>query len=105
MELLLLKYGYLILFLGVVVEGEASLIAGSFLASRGYFNLATVTLVALAANALSAQFYYTAARVRGRGWFESRFPENSPYRNIINWAICHGLDGHGEYCFGNLAKL
>jgi lysylphosphatidylglycerol synthetase-like protein (DUF2156 family)/membrane protein DedA with SNARE-associated domain len=85
LELLLLKYGYLILFLGVVVEGEAFLIAGSFLASRGYFNLATVTLVALAANALSAQFYYTAARVRGRGWFESRFPDNSPYRNIINW--------------------
>jgi phosphatidylglycerol lysyltransferase len=85
MELLLLKYGYLILFLGVVVEGEAFLIAGSFLASRGYFNLATVMLVALAANALSAQFYYTAARVRGRRWFESRFPENSPYRKIINW--------------------
>ncbi len=85
MELLLLKYGYLILFLGVVVEGEAFLIAGSFLASRGYFNLATVTLVALAANALSAQFYYTAARVRGRRWFESRFPDNSPYRRIINW--------------------
>jgi lysylphosphatidylglycerol synthetase-like protein (DUF2156 family)/membrane protein DedA with SNARE-associated domain len=85
LELLLLKYGYLILFLGVVVEGEAFLIAGSFLASRGYFNLGTVTLVALAANALSAQFYYTAARVRGRGWFESRFQDNSPYRKIINW--------------------
>jgi lysylphosphatidylglycerol synthetase-like protein (DUF2156 family)/membrane protein DedA with SNARE-associated domain len=85
LELLLLKYGYLILFLGVVVEGEAFLIAGSFLASRGYFNLGTVTLVALAANALSAQFYYTAARVRGRGWFESRFQGNSPYRKIINW--------------------
>jgi lysylphosphatidylglycerol synthetase-like protein (DUF2156 family)/membrane protein DedA with SNARE-associated domain len=85
LELLLLKYGYLILFLGVVVEGEAFLIAGSFLASRGYFNLATVTLVALAANALSAQFYYTAARVRGRRWFESRFQGNSPYRSIINW--------------------
>jgi lysylphosphatidylglycerol synthetase-like protein (DUF2156 family)/membrane protein DedA with SNARE-associated domain len=85
LEILLLKYGYLILFLGVVVEGEAFLIAGSFLASRGYFSLVTVMLVALAANALSAQFYYTAARVRGRGWFDSRFPETSPYRRIINW--------------------
>jgi lysylphosphatidylglycerol synthetase-like protein (DUF2156 family)/membrane protein DedA with SNARE-associated domain len=85
LELLLLKYGYLILFLGVVVEGEAFLIAGSFLASRGYFNLGTVTLVALAANALSAQFYYTAARVRGRRWFESRFQGNAPYQKIIDW--------------------
>ena len=85
MELLLLKYGYLLLFFGVIVEGEVVLIAGSFLASRGYFNVGTVALVALAANTLSAQFYYTAARVRGRGWFEGRFPEKSAYRQIINW--------------------
>ena len=34
MELLLLKYGYLLIFAGVIVEGEAVLIAGSILASR-----------------------------------------------------------------------
>lgn len=85
MELLLLKYGYLVLFAGVIVEGEAFLIAGSFLASQGYLNLPTVMLIALAANTLSAQFYYTAARVRGRRWFDERFPEDSPYRRIINW--------------------
>jgi phosphatidylglycerol lysyltransferase len=85
LELLLLKYGYLLLFIGVVFEGEAVLIAGSFLASRGYFNVSTVALVALAANTMSAQFYYTAARVRGRRWFEGRFPEKSIYRKIIDW--------------------
>ena len=85
MELLLLKYGYLLVFAGVIFEGEAVLIAGSFLASRGYFNISTVALVALAANTMSAQFYYTAARVRGRRWFESRFPEKSIYRKIIDW--------------------
>src|SRR6266516_2501800 len=85
MELLLLKYGYLLLFGGVMVEGEAFLIAGSFLANRGYFNISTVALVALAANMLSAQFYYTAARVRGRGWFEGRFPDKTVYRRIIDW--------------------
>jgi len=84
-ELLLLKYGYLLLFAGVIFEGEAVLIAGSFLASRGYFDIATVALVALAANIMSAQFYYTAARVRGRLWFEGRFPEKSIYRRIIDW--------------------
>ena len=85
MELLLLKYGYLLIFVGVIFEGEAVLIAGSFLASRGYFNISTVALVALAANTMSAQFYYTAARVRGRRWFEGRFPEKSIYRRIIDW--------------------
>src|SRR5262249_37453694 len=34
---------------------------------------------------LSAQFYYTAARVRGRRWFESRFPQESHYRKIVSW--------------------
>src|SRR5436309_5941672 len=92
MELLLLKYGYLLLFAGVLVEGEAFLIAGSFLANRGYFNISTVALVALAANTLSAQFYYTAARVRGRGWFEARFPEKSIYRRIIDW-----VEGHNNW--------
>jgi lysylphosphatidylglycerol synthetase-like protein (DUF2156 family)/membrane protein DedA with SNARE-associated domain len=84
-DLLLLKYGYLLVFAGVIIEGEAVLIAGSFLASRGYFNVGTVALVALAANTLSAQFYYTAARARGRRWFEQRFPQDSPQRKIINW--------------------
>ena len=53
MELLLLKYGYLLVFAGVIFEGEAVLIAGSFLASRGYFNISTVALVALAAGSRS----------------------------------------------------
>jgi lysylphosphatidylglycerol synthetase-like protein (DUF2156 family)/membrane protein DedA with SNARE-associated domain len=89
-ELLLLKYGYLLLFAGVIVEGEAVLIAAAFLASRGYFNISTVALVALAANTLSAQFYYTAARVRGRRWFEARFADESVYRRIIEWVARRG---------------
>ena len=62
MELLLLKYGYILLFAGVIFEGEAVLIAGSFLASRGYFNISTVALVALAADRLGRE----AARCCGR---------------------------------------
>ena len=102
MELLLLKYGYVLLFAGVIVEGEAVLIAGSLLASRGYFNVGTVALVALAANTLSAQFYYTAARVRGRRWFEDRFPEKSSYRRIIQWvgARENGLLLVSRFLFG-----
>jgi lysylphosphatidylglycerol synthetase-like protein (DUF2156 family)/membrane protein DedA with SNARE-associated domain len=101
-ELLLLKYGYLLLFAGVIVEGEAVLIAGSLLASRGYFNIGTVALVALAANTLSAQFYYIAARVRGRRWFEDRFPPKSAYRKIIQWvgARENGLLLISRFVFG-----
>jgi lysylphosphatidylglycerol synthetase-like protein (DUF2156 family)/membrane protein DedA with SNARE-associated domain len=89
LELLLLKYGYLLLFIGIILEGEAFLIAGSFLANRGYFEIGTVSLVALVANVISTQFYYAAARMRGRRWFESRFRENSRYQKMIHWVRHH----------------
>ena len=50
MEALLLKYGYILLFLGVAVEGEAALLAAALLAHRGLFSLPIVILVAVAAN-------------------------------------------------------
>ena len=56
MELLLLRYGYLLLFIGVVLEGEAFLLAGSLLAHRGHFEIAIVAAVALAANTLARSF-------------------------------------------------
>jgi len=89
-EFLLLKYGYLVLFLGVFIEGEAFLLIGAFLASRGYFSLAAVVFVALAANTLGAQFYYLAARMRGRPWFEQRFANSSRYRRILQWMGSYG---------------
>src|SRR5215467_1774322 len=90
MELLLLKYGYLLLFVGVFLEGEAFLIAGVFLANQGYFNFGAVVMVALAANTLGAQFYYLAARMRGRPWFENRFSGSERYRRILKWMGNYG---------------
>src|SRR5215831_16595553 len=90
MEFLLLKYGYLLLFVGVFFEGEAFLIAGAFLANQGYFDLGAVLIVALAANTLGAQFYYLAARMRGRPWFENRFSASERYRRILKWMGNYG---------------
>src|SRR5256884_4878015 len=90
MEFLLLKYGYLLLFLGVFLEGEAFLIAGAFLANQGYFRLSLVVLIALAANTLGAQFYYLAARMRGRPWFETRFGTSERNRRILPWMTSYG---------------
>jgi len=94
MELLLLKYGYFLLFLGVFLEGEAFLIAGALLANQGYFHFKIVVIVALAANTLGSQFYYLAARMRGRPWFENRFSSSEHYhrllglmRNYGNWVL------------------
>ena len=83
MEHLLVRYGYFLLFLGVALEGEAFLLAGAYLAHRGYFHILVVIGVALAGNVFADQAYYFAARTRGRDWLERRFSQNLKFRGIL----------------------
>ncbi len=71
METLLIKFGYLVLFVGVAIEGEFVLLAAAYLAHRGYFNLILVILVATFANWAASQIYYAIARSRGRPWLQA----------------------------------
>jgi phosphatidylglycerol lysyltransferase len=82
-EALLARYGYLILFPGIVVEGEAFLLAGAFMAHRGVFDLPIVIAVAMAATMCGDQLYYRAARARGRGWLERRKGSRAKYAKWI----------------------
>ena len=66
MEHFLIRYGYVLLFLGVAAEGEAFLLSGAFLAHRGYFDLGWVIGVAVLANCAADPIYYLTARTRGR---------------------------------------
>ena len=90
METLLVKYGYLLLFGGVVVEGEAILLTAAFLAHRGYFHLPGVVAVAVAATMLADQVYFQAARARGREWVERRKGARSRYAGVIDLAARRG---------------
>ena len=102
METLLLKYGYVVLFLGVALEGEAFLLGGAFLAHRGTFHLLTVIVVALAANCVADQVYYMVARARGRKWLEHRFGGHPRYRQVLELMGRHGnwLLLLSRYAFG-----
>ena len=84
MESLLLKYGYVLLFVGVAFEGEAALLAASLLARRGFFHLPVVIAVAVAANSLADQAYFQLARRRGRAWLERRFGQYPRYQRLID---------------------
>src|SRR5512137_2568644 len=86
MEALLIKYGYFLLFLGVAVEGEAFLLAGSFLAHRGYFSLQIVILLAVLSNCTADIVYYLLARARGRTWLDKRFAGNRHYQRTLELA-------------------
>jgi phosphatidylglycerol lysyltransferase len=102
MELLLIKYGYFLLFLGVAVEGEASLLAATYLVHQGLFRLNAVLVVAIAANFIANQIYYLVARSRGQAWLENRFRENSHYRRALSWMSKHAnwLLLLSRYAFG-----
>jgi membrane protein DedA with SNARE-associated domain len=58
----LLTYGYVLVFLGTIIEGDATLLAAAFLAHQGHFNLMGVLLVAALATTLANEGYYFLAR-------------------------------------------
>ncbi|HEV7501919.1 MAG TPA: phosphatidylglycerol lysyltransferase domain-containing protein [Vicinamibacteria bacterium] len=91
MEALLARYGYLILFPGIVVEGEAFLLAGAFMAHRGVFDLPVVIAVAVAATMCGDQVYYRAARSRGRSWLERRQGARAKYSKWIDLTARKGV--------------
>src|SRR5262245_3715541 len=91
MEHFLIRYGYLLLFLGVAAEGEAFLLSGAFLAHRGYFQLGWVIGVAILANCAADQIYYLTARLRGRAWLETRFGQNLRYQQVVRLMARHAV--------------
>ena len=58
LESLIITYGYPILFVGVLLEGEAFLMLGAYLAHRGYFSLPVVIALAALASFSIAQILF-----------------------------------------------
>jgi phosphatidylglycerol lysyltransferase len=102
MEALLLKYGYAVLFLGVLVEGEAFVVAGGILAHRGLLSLPIVLVLSVVANSITNQFYFFAARARGRQWLEARYGSHKRYHQVVELMSRHGswLLVFNRYAYG-----
>lgn len=65
------RYGYGLLFLGTLLEGEAILLAGGIFAYFGHFNLFLVMLVASVAIILGDNIQYFIGRKLGKNYFET----------------------------------
>lgn len=72
-EVLLERFGYLAVFLGTFLEGEAILIMAGLLAERGYMNILTVTGVGFAGAYVGHLFWFWLGRVHGVRLLD-RFP-------------------------------
>jgi membrane protein DedA with SNARE-associated domain len=82
------QYGYLLVFLGTIVEMDATILAAAFLAHQGHLNLLAVMAVAASASIASSQTYYALARKHGRGLMAK--PGNRMVQRVRS-----GVDRHG----------
>src|SRR5689334_207720 len=62
---LVIQYGYLMVVAGVMVEGDATLVAASVLAHRGYMKLSVVMALAAVTSLTMNQIYFRLGRRHG----------------------------------------
>lgn len=74
------SYGYIVILVGTIIEGETALVLGGTAAHLGYLDLRWVILTAWAAALFSDQMYFLCGRYYGRSLLDShprwRFPVN-----------------------------
>jgi hypothetical protein len=88
--LALLRYAYLLLFVGSVVEGDATLVTAGFLARRGYLRLWAVVLVAAVATTLANEFYYRVARAHAEAAFLHKADHDLRVVRVRRWVQSRG---------------
>ena len=86
-EHLLVQYGYVLISLGSIVEGDGTLLTASFLANRGHFNLLYVMLTAGAASTIFNEALFHSARRAGKPYFERQAARHKRYRGVQEW-VC-----------------
>jgi len=69
---ILLRFGYVALFVGTFLEGETILLIAAFLAHRGYFNIYWVTVVAALGTMFGDQLFYFIGRKHGMTFLDRR---------------------------------
>lgn len=75
-------YGLLIIFLGVLLEGEVTIIIAGILIQRATLPLVETLLVAIVAAFISDQFWFQLGRRYGQR-FLKKFPSSSKHRHKI----------------------
>ena len=89
MEQLLHQYGYLLIFLGTLVEGETLLMLGGYFAHRGYLDLGGVVATSFIAAVCGDQLFFHLGRGHAKGLL-ARFPR---LRDKVNLAL-HRVERH-----------
>src|SRR4051812_24540498 len=78
---LLTQYGYALVFLGTLAEGETVLVLAGFFAHRGYLDLGGVMLTAFVGAVCGDQLFFHLGRRHAKALLE-RFPRLRPKVNL-----------------------
>jgi membrane protein DedA with SNARE-associated domain len=81
-EELVYKYGYLIIFIVTLLEGETILIIAGFAAYQGYLDLELAILSAFSGSTLADQIFFHIARKNSR-YVLRRYRKFNRYYNVI----------------------
>ena len=72
LESLIITWGYPLILVGTVLEGEAVLVLGGYAAHRGYLSLPIVMAVAFVGSVTGDTISFWIGRLRGRAFLERR---------------------------------
>jgi membrane protein DedA with SNARE-associated domain len=86
---LFVRYGYVMVFVAAGVEGDATLLAATFLAHRGYLRLDLVIVAAAVGTIAANQFYFHLARRYGLERIEA-MRSHRVYGRVLGWMARYG---------------
>ncbi len=86
----LARYGYVVLFIGSGLEGDAVLGAAAFLAQQGKLNPLWTYLIAVAGSATAGEVSFRLGRRHGAGWIEERAGDSPNIGRVQRWIAERG---------------
>jgi membrane protein DedA with SNARE-associated domain len=87
---LVIRYGYLMVVAGVIVEGDATLVAASILAQRGYLKLGVVIALGAVTSLTMNQVYFWLGRRHGVHRV-AKADGRRLFRNIVHHTRRHAI--------------
>ncbi|HET8547300.1 MAG TPA: DedA family protein [Bryobacteraceae bacterium] len=76
--------GYVLIFLGSILEGDATLLTAAFLAHRQHFSLSAVMATAGLASTLANEVYFLLARRGGKAFLDQKVAHHPRYAKVGN---------------------
>jgi membrane protein DedA with SNARE-associated domain len=81
----MIDYGYVLVFFGSLVEGDATLMTAAFLSHQGHLSFLGVLATAALASTLLNEAVYHLSRTRSRQYFERKISKHPKYGRVQDW--------------------